>query len=226
MVELVLVRHGESTANYSNTYTGWSDVPLTANGVFQAQAAGIRLAAEHIQFAAVHTSMLKRAILTAYIIQDEIGQAYLPITKSWRLNERHYGALRGLNKDDSRQLFGVKQVAQWRRSYIAEPPQLVTKPRERAYARWPESVVPRGESLADASARLLPYWTDHVAPQLRAGKNQLIVAHGSTLRALIKYLEQISDADIDGVEVGNAEPIVYDMDRQLNIINKRILHVS
>jgi 2,3-bisphosphoglycerate-dependent phosphoglycerate mutase len=226
MAKLVLLRHGESTANYDNTYTGWSDVPLTTNGVFQARAAGTRLRAEQLNLTAVHTSMLKRAIMTAYIVQEELGQLYLPITKSWRLNERHYGALRGLNKDKSRELFGDAQVAQWRRSYIAEPPHLVQPELAPAYGKWPDSIVPGGESLADAERRLLPYWVDDIAPHLRAGEDQLIVAHGSTLRALIKYLEGIKDADIDGVEVGNAEPIVYEFDPQLNILNKDILHVD
>lgn len=226
MAKLVLLRHGESTANYDNTYTGWSDVPLTTNGVFQARAAGVRLRAEKLNLTAVHTSMLKRAITTAYIVQEELGQLYLPITKSWRLNERHYGALRGLNKDKSRELFGDAQVAQWRRSYIAEPPHLVQPELAAAYNKWPDSIVPGGESLADAERRLLPYWVNAIAPHLLAGEDQLIVAHGSTLRALIKYLEGIKDADIDGVEVGNAEPIVYTFDQKLNIVDKEILHVD
>jgi 2,3-bisphosphoglycerate-dependent phosphoglycerate mutase len=226
MTKLVLVRHGESTANYDNTYTGWSDVPLTGNGRLQASVAGQRLAQTGIQFTHVHTSMLQRAITTAYIIQDEMHQSWLPITKSWRLNERHYGALRGLNKDVTRELFGRKQVAQWRRSYTAEPPHLAQPDLETKYGNYPSTIVPAGESLADAQARLLPYWIDNIAPRLLRGENQLIVAHGSTLRALIKYLEHIADADIDGVEVGNAEPIVYNLDAQLHITSKEILHVD
>lgn len=226
MAKLVLLRHGESTANYDNTYTGWSDVPLTTNGVLQARAAGARLQRADLNLTAVHTSMLKRAIMTAYIVQEQLGQLYLPITKSWRLNERHYGALRGLNKDKSRELFGVAQVAQWRRSYIAEPPHLVQPELALAYGKWPDSIIPGGESLADAERRLLPYWVNEIAPHLLRGEDQLIVAHGSTLRALIKYLEGIKDADIDGVEVGNAEPIVYTFDRQLNIVAKEVLHVD
>lgn len=223
MVQLVLVRHGESTANFDNTYTGWSDVELTDHGREQAHTAGRLIAASHIDFDAVHTSMLRRAIMTAYIIQDELHANWLPITKSWRLNERHYGALRGLNKDKTRTLFGPQQVAQWRRSYTAEPPHLARAHHQRRYATWPTSIIPTGESLADASARLLPYWNDHVVPALRADHNQLIVAHGSTLRALIKHLEGIADADIDGVEVGNAAPIVYTLDERLAIADKTIL---
>ncbi|WDF82100.1 2,3-diphosphoglycerate-dependent phosphoglycerate mutase [Lacticaseibacillus pabuli] len=226
MVKLVLVRHGESIANYDNTYTGWSDVAATDNGLMQAHMAGQRLAQTGIQFDTVHTSMLKRAIVTAYVIQDELGMNDLPIIKSWRLNERHYGALRGMNKDKSRALFGDRQVAQWRRSYTAVPPLLPAAQDERAYAIWPDSIVPRGESLAETERRLLPYWNDQLAPRLLDGKNQLLVAHGSTIRALIKYLENIADADIDGVEVGNAEPIVYTLDNKLQITNKEILHVN
>ncbi|WP_262315056.1 2,3-bisphosphoglycerate-dependent phosphoglycerate mutase [Lacticaseibacillus parakribbianus] len=223
MVELVLLRHGESTANFTNTYTGWSDVPLTAKGVAQAQAAGAALAATGIQFGHVHTSVLQRAIATAYLVQDAIGQNWLPITKSWRLNERHYGALRGLNKQRTRDLFGASQVAAWRRSYCDLPPLLAHAQGGRRYAGFPRAIVPRGESLQDAEARLVPYWVDEIAPRLIAGQPQLVVAHGSTLRALIKYLEGISDAAIDGVEVANAQPIVYKLDAGLNILSKRVL---
>lgn len=225
MVKLVLIRHGESAANFSNTYTGWSDVPLTAQGIQQAQAAGQALAQLALPFSHVHTSVLKRAIQTAYLVQEEIGQNWLPITKSWRLNERHYGALRGLNKDKTRALFGADQVARWRRSFSNRPPLLAQPRRSRAYHAFPGTIVPRGESLKDAERRLIPYWLDEIAPRLLAGENQLVVAHGSTLRALIKYLEQISDAGIDHVEVANAQPIVYTLDDQLAIVAKEILTV-
>ncbi|WP_204123213.1 2,3-bisphosphoglycerate-dependent phosphoglycerate mutase [Lacticaseibacillus mingshuiensis] len=223
MVKLVLVRHGESAANFSNTYTGWSDVPLTARGAAQASAAGQLLADTGIAFTCVHTSVLQRAITTAYLVQDAIGQNWLPIQKSWRLNERHYGALRGLNKDATRTLFGANQVARWRRSYQAEPPLLNVPVAGRAYAAFPTTILSRGESLADASRRLLPYWVDEIAPRLMRGENQLVVAHGSTLRALIKWLENIGDADIDGVEVANAEPIIYTLGPDLSIIAKEVL---
>lgn len=225
MVKLVLLRHGESAANFSNTYTGWSDVPLTAAGIAQAKAAGAALAEWGEPFAHVHTSVLKRAIQTAYLVQEAIGQTWLPITKSWRLNERHYGALRGLNKDKTRALFGKAQVAQWRRSFSDRPPLLAQARRSRAYQRYPAAIIPRGESLKDAEQRLIPYWSDEIAPRLLAGKNQLVVAHGSTLRALIKYLEQISDAGIDHVEVANAQPIIYTLDERLTIVNKETLSV-
>ncbi|WP_179395839.1 2,3-bisphosphoglycerate-dependent phosphoglycerate mutase [Lacticaseibacillus absianus] len=223
MVKLVLLRHGQSAANFSNTYTGWSDVELTATGVAQAEAAGAALRTAGLTFGHVHTSVLQRAIKTAYIVQDALGQNWLPITKSWRLNERHYGALRGLNKALTRELFGVAQVAQWRRSYTAHPPLLVRPSRSRRYHAFPASIVPRGESLAEATVRLIPYWTDDLAPRLLAGADQLVVAHGSTLRALIKYLEAIPDDQIDAVEVANAQPIVYTLDDQLRILDKQVL---
>jgi 2,3-bisphosphoglycerate-dependent phosphoglycerate mutase len=223
MVKLILLRHGESAANFLNTYTGWSDVPLTARGVQQAQAAGAALAQAELQVMHVHTSLLQRAIMTAYLVQDALAANWLPITKSWRLNERHYGALRGINKDLTRELFGKAQVAAWRRSFTAKPPLLVQPTRSRRYRGYPASIVPRGESLADAVARLVPYWVDELAPRLLAGQDQLVVAHGSTLRALIKYLENISDAEIDHVEVANAQPIVYTLDDQLGISDKVVL---
>lgn len=220
MVQLVLIRHGESEANFANTYTGWSDVPLTAKGEQQAQAAGEAVAQAGIAFAHVHTSVLKRAIKTAYIVQSAMGQDDVAITKSWRLNERHYGALRGLNKDVTREAFGADQVAQWRRSFTQTPPLLQRPSRSRRYHRFPASIIPRGESLATATARLLPYWTDQIAPGLLAGQNQLVVAHGSTLRAMVKFLEAIPDAEIDRVEIGNAQPLCYTLDEQLNVTDK------
>lgn len=223
MVKLVLIRHGQSLANQENVYTGWSDSPLTSRGIKEAKQAGQRLKKEPLALTKVHTSCLKRAIKTADIVLEELGQAYLPLTKTWRLNERHYGALRGLNKDYTRKLYGKKQVALWRRSFEAVPPKLAHVESERRYQRYPASIVPRAESLAQASKRIVPYWVDQIAPELLRGKDQLVVAHGSTLRALIKYLEQISDTGIDGVEVKNATPIIYELDDKLQIVAKKIL---
>ncbi|QLE66017.1 Phosphoglycerate mutase [Furfurilactobacillus rossiae] len=225
MVELVIIRHGESTANRDNIYTGWTDVPLTPKGIEQAQQAGKILAATGLQFTDVHTSLLQRAIQTTHLVLDEIHQLWLPEHKSWRLNERHYGALRGLNKDQTRIQFGADQVAKWRRSFNVVPP-LLDQPdhlEDRRYASFPKTILTRGESLAMAYDRLMPYWVDEIAPRLLDGHNQLVVAHGSTLRALIKYLDHVSDADISKVEVPNAEPIHYTFDEHLNVINKRIL---
>lgn len=220
VAQLVLVRHGESTANRDNEFTGWTDVPLTPKGQQQARQVGQILAQYQLQFDDVHTSYLQRAIVTGNIILDEMNQAWVPMHKTWRLNERHYGALRGLNKDAARQKYGVEAVALWRRSYTAVPPLLAeTKPTH----RYPLGIKPRGESLAMASDRLLPYWHQVVAPALRAGRHQLIVAHGSTLRALIKYLEQISDEAIDGLEIANGDPIFYQVDAQLHYGQRQYL---
>ncbi|WP_442761041.1 2,3-bisphosphoglycerate-dependent phosphoglycerate mutase [Paucilactobacillus nenjiangensis] len=222
MVKLVITRHGESQANRDNVYTGWSDVPLTAKGIKQAQMAAQRIKNLNIHFSDVHTSMLQRAITTANLICDEIDQSYLPIHKTWRLNERHYGALRGMNKDDSKQQFGVEQVAKWRRGYSEVPPQLSKRDHERRYDRLGVQ-IPLSESLKMTQERLLPYWNDVIAGQLIDGQNQLIVAHGSSLRALIKYLDQIPDDQINSVEVPNGQPIVYELDSKLNVIEKQIL---
>ena len=222
MVKLVITRHGESQANRDNVYTGWSDVPLTAKGIRQAQMAAQRIKNLNIHFSDVHTSMLQRAITTANLICDEIDQSYLPIHKTWRLNERHYGALRGMNKDDSKQQFGVEQVAKWRRGYSEVPPQLSKRDHERRYDRLGVQ-IPLSESLKMTQERLLPYWNDVIAGQLIDGQNQLIVAHGSSLRALIKYLDQIPDDQINLVEVPNGQPIVYELDSKLNVIEKQIL---
>ncbi|UQS83963.1 2,3-bisphosphoglycerate-dependent phosphoglycerate mutase [Bombilactobacillus thymidiniphilus] len=224
MVKLILVRHGQSIANARNEYTGWSDVDLTPKGRQQAHLAGQLLKQQKISFEQVHTSVLKRAIQTALVIMAECGQVDRQLTKSWRLNERHYGALRGLNKELTRQEYGAQQVAQWRRSYESVPPALKqADDQERIYQRYPKDILPRAESLAMALKRTVPYFQDTVAPLLLAQHSQLIVAHGSTLRALIKYLENISDTAINCVEVGNAQPIVYELDERLAIVDKLIL---
>ncbi|MCM1597626.1 2,3-diphosphoglycerate-dependent phosphoglycerate mutase [Latilactobacillus sakei] len=220
MANLVIVRHGESVANQLKTYTGWSDVALTAKGRQQAHQVGRQIKDAGFQFSHVHTSLLKRAILTSYIVLEELDQLALPMTKSWRLNERHYGALRGLNKDTTRTVFGVHQVARWRRSYTAVPPLLIRSSTARRYRLVPRKSRPRGESLAQATQRLLPYWQDQVVPGLLAGQDQLIVAHGSTLRALIKVIEQISDQAIDGVEVANGEALYYQFGIDLTVLKK------
>ncbi|MFD1318453.1 2,3-bisphosphoglycerate-dependent phosphoglycerate mutase [Loigolactobacillus zhaoyuanensis] len=223
MARLVLLRHGESTANRDNIYTGWSDVPLTAAGIAEAQRAGQRLAKLGLDFTAVHTSVLQRAILTADIVMTQLDIAAVPLYKTWRLNERHYGALRGQNKDLTRQEYGAQQVALWRRSYTTVPPKLAQPDYDRRYTRYGYRFEPLAESLAMALARVVPYWLDHIGPELINGHDQLVVAHGSTIRALIKYLEDISDTGIDGVEVANGEPIVYDLDAKLRIKQKRII---
>ena len=222
MVKLVLIRHGQSIANKENVYTGWNDAPLTKLGERQALDAGKTLDQLGIKFSDIHTSLLGRAIKTANIVAETCHQLYLPLHKSWRLNERHYGALRGLNKDDTRKIYGVHQVALWRRSFYAVPPALAKPDLERRYANLDIRSVPTAESLAQALTRILPYWQDEIAPKLLTGQNQLVVAHGSTLRALIKFLENISDEGIDGVEVDHCQPIVYELDHVLIVISKDI----
>lgn len=222
MSKLVLMRHGESVANYNHTFTGWSDVPLTEAGKRAAHEAGRKLNKLQLQFDDTHTSYLKRAINSENIVLAEMDQLWIPQHKTWRLNERHYGALRGKNKKQVRAEVGDEQFMQWRRSFEAVPPKLAEVPTLRRYhAAGIEE--PPAESLKMSYERLVPYWLDEIAPRLMAGKNQLVVAHGSSLRALIKYLENIDDFGIDGVEVGNAEPIVYTLDKELRILKKEIL---
>lgn len=220
MTQLVLIRHGQSTANQENTYTGWSDVPLTDQGKAQARAIGARLKTLQIPFTACHTSVLTRAILTSYLVLDELDLNWLPLYKTWRLNERHYGALRGLNKDWTRHVFGKTQIARWRRGFASVPPLLAKPDLDRRYAQLDQRDVPRGESLKMAAARLQPYYDAQIVPRLCQGQPQLVVAHGSSLRAMIKHVEQIADPDIDGVEVANGEAIIYDFDPHMALLSK------
>ena len=223
MVKLVLLRHGESTANKSNVYTGWNDVGLTVKGRKQAESAG-NLIKEITDFKPthIHTSVLTRAIVTANIVADICHFLYLPITKTWRLNERHYGKLRGINKDESLKIFGKQQVLEWRRGFYAVPP-LGEKVTSRRYSSCDFHLLPRAESLYQTQKRVLPYYQGNVATRLKMGEDQLVVAHGSSLRALIKKLENINDHDIIKLEVPNAEPIIYTFDQHLKIIDKKIL---
>ena len=177
MVKLVLLRHGESTANEANIYTGWSDVPLTIKGCEQAKVAGKKLKEENITFTKAHTSLLERAIKTGMIVLDEINQSWIPLEKTWRLNERHYGALRGLNKEFTKRKYGKHQVALWRRSFDTVPPMLDERIEEPKYKKYPSTIIPRAESLKDAYNRILPYWVDEIAPELLHGNNQIVIAH-------------------------------------------------
>lgn len=223
MVKLALLRHGESQANAANVYTGWNDVPLTDKGREQARAAGEKLGAIADFFPSlIHTSVLSRAIETANIAAEAAGFLAVPINKTWRLNERHYGALRGLNKDVSRKIFGKEQVLEWRRGFDAVPPAQGSPTIDRRYCLVDPRLLPRAESLHQTQLRLLPYYEDEVASRLRQGQDQLIVAHGSSLRALIKYLEKINNVEILKLEVPNAQAIVYTFDQDLNIVDKII----
>lgn len=223
MAKLALLRHGESQANAANVYTGWNDVPLTDKGRRQAWTAGEKLKeVGDFHPTMIHTSLLSRAIETANIAAEAAGFLYLPVAKTWRLNERHYGALRGLDKDVSRKIFGKEQVLEWRRGFDAVPPAQGSPTIDRRYWGVDPQLLPRAESLHQTQLRLLPYYEDEVASRLMAGEDQLIVAHGSSLRALIKYLEDINNVDILKLEVPNAQAIVYDFDQELNIVDKII----
>lgn len=222
MAKLLIVRHGESQANRDNIFTGWTDSPLTKKGIEQAYTVGKMLAKAGLEFDDAHTSYMSRAIKTANIVLDELDQLYVPIHKTWRLNERHYGALAGQNKALVKEKVGAEQLHRWRRGYADLPPKMKHRTHERRYDRLGVK-MPLSESLKMTQERLLPYWQDAIAPRLLDDKNELVVAHGSSLRALIKYLDQIPDDKIDTVEVPNGEPILYTFDNHLNILNKQFL---
>ena len=221
MYKLVLIRHGESTWNLENRFTGWTDVDLTPTGVSQAMSAGKLLKAEGLDFDLCYTSVLKRAILTLWFTLDEMDRTWLPVVNDYRLNERHYGALQGLNKADMAKQFGDEQVMVWRRSYDTPPPALeATDPRcERSDRRYPNpDVVPLTECLKDTVARVLPAWNNSIAPSIRAGKRVLITAHGNSIRALIKYLDGVSETDIVHLNIPNGIPLGYELDADLKPI--------
>ena len=223
MYKLVLVRHGESTWNLENRFTGWTDVDLTPTGVEQAKSAGKLLKAEGYEFDLAYTSVLKRATRTLWHCLDEMDRTWLPVVHSWRLNERHYGALQGLNKGDTAKKYGDEQVLVWRRSYDVPPPALEpTDPRcERSdlrYAKLQPDQIPLTECLKDTVARVLPFWNASMAPAILAGKRIVVAAHGNSIRALVKYLDNIADDDIVGLNIPNGIPLVYELDAQLQPI--------
>jgi 2,3-bisphosphoglycerate-dependent phosphoglycerate mutase len=213
---LVLVRHGQSTWNLENLFTGWYDADLTEKGRVEAAAAGTVMAEAGVEPTVLHTSMQTRAIRTANLALDEMGRLWIPVRRSWRLNERHYGALQGQDKKAASEQFGAEQVFEWRRSYDTPPPKLaLDDPRHPAndprYASLPPDVLPASECLKDVVVRMLPYWYDGIVPDLEAGHTTLVVAHGNSLRALIKHLDGISDADIAGLDLPTGVPIVYEL---------------
>ena len=217
---LVLLRHGESDWNRENRFTGWTDVDLSAAGIEQARAAGRLLKEQGYGFDIAYTSVLKRAIRTLWLALDEMDLLWLPVEKSWRLNERHYGALQGLDKAETAAKFGEQQVRVWRRSYDVPPPALAPDdprhPRHDVrYAGLAPSELPLTECLKDTVARVLPYWRSDIAPAIRAGRRVLIAAHGNSLRALRKYLDGTSDADIVGLDIPTGVPFVYELDDSL-----------
>ena len=221
--KLVLLRHGESQWNRENRFTGWVDVDLSPKGIEEARDAGRLLRTEGYRFDLAYTSVLKRAIRTLWIALDELDQMWLREEKHWRLNERHYGALQGLNKAEMAAKHGVQQVLVWRRSYDIPPPPLTPDdPRHPShdprYAALDPGDLPLTESLKDTVARFLPYWKDSIAPAIRSGKRVLIAAHGNSLRALVKYLDNMSEKDILGLNIPTGVPLVYELDEKLQPI--------
>ena len=217
MHKLVLLRHGESQWNRENRFTGWVDVDLSPVGIEEARAAGRALRDEGYRFDLAFTSVLKRAIRTLWIALEELDQMWLPVEKDWRLNERHYGDLEGLNKAEMAARFGEEQVLVWRRSYATPPPPLsMDDPRyEGRDPRYGGVAVPRSESLKDTVARVVPYWNGTLAPALKAGRRVLIAAHGNSLRALIKHLDGVGEAELVALNVPTGIPLVYELDREL-----------
>lgn len=228
MAKLVFIRHGQSEWNLSNQFTGWVDVDLSEEGVKQAKNAGKLLKAEGIEFDQAYTSVLTRAIKTLHYALEECGQLWIPETKTWRLNERHYGALQGLNKAETAEKYGDEQVHIWRRSYDTLPPLLKetdegSAAKDRRYSHLDPRAVPGGENLKVTLERVIPFWEDQIAPDLIDGKNVIIAAHGNSLRALTKYIEDISDDDIMNLEMATGQPVVYDLDEHLNVKSKNKL---
>jgi 2,3-bisphosphoglycerate-dependent phosphoglycerate mutase len=226
--QIVLFRHGESQWNLENRFTGWTDVDLTAHGLEEARRAGALLKAEGYEFDVAYTSVLKRAIRTLHTVLDEMDRLWLPVVKSWRLNERHYGALQGLNKAETAARFGDAQVLVWRRAYaIAPDPLPAGDPRgaefDPRYRDLEAGDIPRTECLKDTVARVSPFWESTIAPALRAGQRPVIAAHGNSIRALIKYLENTPDDEIVNLNIPTARPLVYEFDAQLKPVGRRYL---
>jgi 2,3-bisphosphoglycerate-dependent phosphoglycerate mutase len=228
MHKLVLIRHGESTWNLENRFTGWTDVDLTPTGVEQAVQSGRLLKAEGWDFDLCFTSVLKRATRTLWHVLDEMDRTWLPVVHSWRLNERHYGALQGLNKAETAKKYGDEQVLVWRRSYDTPPPVLdASDPRweggDRRYAGLAPGQVPLTECLKDTVARVLPFWNESMAPAIRSGQRVMVAAHGNSIRALVKYLDGISDSEIVGLNIPNGIPLVYELDENLQPLRRYYL---
>jgi 2,3-bisphosphoglycerate-dependent phosphoglycerate mutase len=225
---LVLLRHGQSIWNLENLFTGWIDIDLSDQGRLEAQEAGRLLRAEGIAFDVAFTSVLKRAIRTLWIALDGMDLMWLPVERSWRLNERHYGALQGLDKAQTAERHGADQVKIWRRSYDIPPPPLPDSdpqhPRfDRRYAAVPAGEMPSAESLKDTLARVLPFWNSRIAPELAAGRNVLVAAHGNSLRAMVKMLDRLSDQAIVELNIPTGVPLVYELDAHLQPLSSRYL---
>ncbi len=228
MHKLVLLRHGESDWNKANRFTGWTDVDLSEQGIQEARKAGQVLRDLDFTFDLAFTSVLKRAIRTLWLTLDEMDLMWIPVHRHWRLNERHYGALQGLNKAETAEKFGDAQVKIWRRSYDTPPPPLEPSDErfpghDRRYAALTDTELPRTECLKDTVERFLPYWHETIAPTIRAGQRVLIAAHGNSLRALVKYLDKISDADIVELNIPTGLPLVYELDADLKPLKSEYL---
>ncbi len=228
MHKLVLLRHGESEWNRDNRFTGWSDVDLTEKGVSEARRAGRQLVEAGFTFDLAYTSVLKRAIRTLWLVLDEMDLMWIPVHRAWRLNERHYGALQGLNKAETTAKFGEDQVLTWRRSYDAPPPPLDESSehfpgRDPRYRSLSDAELPRAECLKDTVERFLPYWNETIAPQVMSGRRILIAAHGNSLRALVKYFDGVSDEGIVGLNIPTGVPLVYELDEALKPIKSFFL---
>ncbi len=228
MHRIVLLRHGQSTWNLENRFTGWTDVDLSDQGRDEARLAGQVLKADGFEFDLVYTSVLKRAIRTMQIAMDELDQMWVPVIRNWRLNERHYGALQGMNKSETAAQYGEDQVKIWRRAFDIAPPPLTEDDerfpgRDRRYADLSKEELPLTENLKDTIARFVPYWEDVIAQQVKAGTRVIIVAHGNSLRALVKYLDGISDADIINLNIPTGIPLMYELDENLKPISSRYL---
>ncbi|GAB3622852.1 phosphoglyceromutase [Mariniluteicoccus endophyticus] len=223
--KLILLRHGESEWNQKNLFTGWVDVDINDKGVGEAKKAAELLSSEGLLPDVLHTSLLRRAIHTAYLALDGCDRHWIPVKRSWRLNERHYGALQGLNKADTLAKYGEEQFMQWRRSYDTPPPVLekdaeFSQFNDPRYADVPEADRPQTECLKDVVARMLPYWESDIVPDLKAGKTVLVTAHGNSLRALVKHLDGISDADIAGLNIPTGIPLYYELDADMKPLEK------
>ena len=228
MYKLVLLRHGQSEWNLENRFTGWTDVDLTDQGIAEAHNAGRLLRQEGYEFDIVYTSVLKRAIRTMWIAMDEIDQMWLPVVRRWRLNERHYGALQGLNKAETARKMGAEQVKLWRRSYDVQPPALTRDdPRwpghDRRYASLSPDEIPLTESLKDVPERFMPLWHNEIAPRIQQGQRVLIVAHGNSLRALVKYLDDLSREEVVNLNIPTGIPLVYELDENLKSLGSHYL---
>jgi 2,3-bisphosphoglycerate-dependent phosphoglycerate mutase len=228
MTTLVLLRHGQSTWNLENVFTGWTDVPLSEKGEAEARSAGRIMKEEGLAFDIAHTSLLQRAIDTLHLSLLEMDQVWIPVVKHWRLNERHYGALQGLNKKETAEQHGKEQVKIWRRSYSTRPPALDPMDErypgnDPRYAWMPPDLLPATECLEDVVERMLPYWHDAIVPDLRAGRTVIVAAHGNSLRALVKHLDDISDEDIPSLNIPTGIPLRYELDADLRPISSRYL---